>query len=497
LKKNILFWFDSNFVNFGIAKYLKDNIDCNMFAVIDLHDKPKEFFYKQTIINFKKIWDIKPKIDKTKINLEYLRDIEEKFKINLWEIAFSERVFYKYNKYYNYSDYEILSILEQECRLFEKILDECKPDILCIKLTDWHDGNLLKEMAKSRGIKILMLTMTKFKGLCSVQDDLDNFKFIKFSPVQEDNKKSFKELMEFLERNSKSKSVKHRINSANVYERKKIFSWIKDFVVLGNLKKFNDSYKFQGQNRRKLVIGGISHMFKKKSAEQYFEKNSLKSIPSDQKFIYFPLHYEPERTLLIGAPMYTNQINVIENIAKSIPIGYKLFVKEHPTMILYGWRNTNFYKKIQELPNVELIYHSLSNYDIMKKSSLIISITGSSSLEASFFEKPSITLIKSSSNYIPTILHVENLNELSSKIKIALKQKVESKYLSSYLSGLEKETFEIDFHSLVSEFNKIFYKGGVVINTEIPIERMNKFLKDHVSDFNILGSEHLKKINYK
>ena len=39
-------------------------------------------------------------------------------------IAYSERSFYKFNDYYKFSGDEILSILEQECRLFEKVLDE-------------------------------------------------------------------------------------------------------------------------------------------------------------------------------------------------------------------------------------------------------------------------------------------------------------------------------------------------------------------------------------
>ena len=69
----------------------------------------------------------------------------------------------------------------------------------------------------------------------------------------------------------------------------------------------------------------------------------------NKKFIYFPLHFEPERTLLISGTYYTDQISVIKNIAKSIPIDFTLYVKEHPNMKLTQWREIDFYKKIMEL----------------------------------------------------------------------------------------------------------------------------------------------------
>ena len=67
---------------------------------------------------------------------------------------------------------------------------------------------------------------------------------------------------------------------------------------------------------------------------------------------------EPERTLLIDAPFHTNQLDIIKNLAKSIPINYKLFVKEHPSMAHREWRDVSFYKEILSLPNVVLIHPS-------------------------------------------------------------------------------------------------------------------------------------------
>ena len=54
----------------------------------------------------------------------------------------ADSLFTKYNKSYKFSRDEILSILEQECRLFESIINEVKPDFLAIKTTDWHQNHL-------------------------------------------------------------------------------------------------------------------------------------------------------------------------------------------------------------------------------------------------------------------------------------------------------------------------------------------------------------------
>ena len=77
--------------------------------------------------------------------------------------------------------------------------------------------------------------------------------------------------------------------------------------------------------------------------------------------IFFPLHTEIERTLLITAPFYLNQIEIIKNIAKSIPINYTLIVKEHPFQTARGWRSTDEYNEIMNIPNVELVHPTFPN----------------------------------------------------------------------------------------------------------------------------------------
>ena len=130
-------------------------------------------------------------------------------------------------------------------------------------------------------------------------------------------------------------------------------------------------------------------MIKTKYRTKFIEKIFLKQIP-DVNFVFFPLHLDPERSLLLHAPFYLNQLEIIRNIAKSLPIGYKLFVKEHVTMITRSWRSTDFYKELLKIPNVILIHPSIYPEEILTKCSLVITINGTAGFDAAFYQKPSI-----------------------------------------------------------------------------------------------------------
>ena len=56
--------------------------------------------------------------------------------------------------------------------------------------------------------------------------------------------------------------------------------------------------------------------------------NDLKKIKS---FAFYPLHSEPEVAIQVLAhPYHKNQIELVRNIAASLPFGMPLIIKEHP-----------------------------------------------------------------------------------------------------------------------------------------------------------------------
>ena len=122
MKPKLFFWIDSAYVHFGLAKFIQDNFDCELFSIFEVSDKPKKFFQSQKLVKFKKTWfyhDYILKI-KRKPDLNYLKSIEEKYNIPLWLIATNDRFFNHFNRFYKFSSDEILLILEDEIKLFSR-----------------------------------------------------------------------------------------------------------------------------------------------------------------------------------------------------------------------------------------------------------------------------------------------------------------------------------------------------------------------------------------
>ena len=162
-QNNILIYVQGWFLHFGIAKALQSKIDNELYAIIDFGDKARKFFDEQKIVDYKKIWHYNDAVNDFQINpdIEYLKSIEKKYDINLWNIAYTDKSFNLYNEFHQFSTNEILSILEQECRYFEKILEESQPKFFLTFHTQTHYQYLLYMMCKAKGIKVLMLSPAK------------------------------------------------------------------------------------------------------------------------------------------------------------------------------------------------------------------------------------------------------------------------------------------------------------------------------------------------
>lgn len=133
------------------------------------------------------------------------------------------------------------------------------------------------------------------------------------------------------------------------------------------------------------VVSGIKKYWKQKP---FFEKEVLINKP----FFFFTLHVDPEASTMVISPYQTNQYAVIEAIAKSKPIDHIIIVKEHLTMI--GRRPKGFYEKINALPGVYMVNPLESSFQFINAAKAVLTITGTSGLEAIMLKKPTVFLGK-------------------------------------------------------------------------------------------------------
>ena len=76
MKDKLLFYLDADFTHFALAYFLQQKYDCEIYAIIDITNKPKEFFLKQKLVNFKKIWFVHDDIkNNSKVSDEILQPL--------------------------------------------------------------------------------------------------------------------------------------------------------------------------------------------------------------------------------------------------------------------------------------------------------------------------------------------------------------------------------------------------------------------------------------
>ena len=492
MNSKIIFWMNDALALVGLPKTLQEKHNFDIYAILDVTDKQKKFFQKQELIKFSKIWFFHDYISKAtkKPDTKYLKLIEKKHKIDLSLLASNERFFNKWNKYYKFSSDEKLLILEQECKLFEKILDEVQPDFLITAQTTLHHNHLFYEICKARGIKVLMIRSSFFVGKHIISSEFDSIDNTQINGKFHFN--SLVDIQNYLKKYDYATKTKLELENWLVSKTDYLKAILK-FLVSSNTN-VKTHYTYYGRSKFAVLKGTIFSIIKKRFRESFINKNLIRDIKNKKSLIYFPLQIEPERSLLIQAPNYTNQIEVITNIVKSLPAGYELYVKEHPANVFREWRSVDDYKKIMKLPNVKLIHPSVKSEDLIIKSSLVITISSTSGLEAAFHNKPSIIFADLDYSILPSVHKIKAIDELPYAIKTSLKKEVKSSDLNYYINLIEENSFELDFDSIDSDFDSNFHYGGFLADAEIPIEKMRLFLERHSADFDKIAAECLKKI---
>ena len=479
MSNRVLFWLDAEPTAFCIAYYLKKIHDTDFFALVDVTNRQKSFFKSQKLVEFKKTWFYHDVMNQEiKSEPDYLKSFEEKYDIDLWQLAKNDRIFIDYyNTFYKFSDHEISEIMEKECRLFEEILDEVKPDFFITTQTAFRPHHLFYLLCKKKGIKVLMLNSANWGKHCYISGNyhkLDNFNELfanrKALPI------TFNDIQNRLESKILSKKVS-KFYQSHKNSKIKLMQAAFQLLILSDNSNEKTHYTYYGRKKLKVLLSEINNSIKRWYRKKYIDQNFLQEIIDDKPFIFLPLQQEPERSLLLSAPDYKNQIETVEYVSKCLPENFLLFVKEHPTQGSgRDWREISQYKALQNNPKVRLIHPSVPADEIIKKSKLVISVSGTIALESAFLNTPSITIADNDYTLIPSISRLNSKNELQGLIENSLEKKVEPSSLGKYLDILEENSFIFDYLEFqVSYFNHFYFSGNLV-DVEISESHMKEFL---------------------
>lgn len=178
-------------------------------------------------------------------------------------------------------------------------------------------------------------------------------------------------------------------------------------------------------------------------------------------YAFFPLHKEPEVTLLVYGRPFLNQIEVVRHIARSLPVGMKLVVKEHPGAI--GYRPLGYYRKLLAIPNVVLAAPELTSRAVLEHAKLVTVIGGSIGLEAAVLGRPTLAFGRVPFAFLPeTMLRTAGAPDaLADEILTLLTDyRHDEDAIIAYVAAVVASSVPVDFYSVLIGRSGVYRPDG-------------------------------------
>jgi hypothetical protein len=136
-------------------------------------------------------------------------------------------------------------------------------------------------------------------------------------------------------------------------------------------------------------------------------------------FVFFPLQTEPETSIHVRSPEHFFQHEAIVSLARDLPAGWRLAVKETPFGV--GRRPDGFYERLQALKNVVLLNIEERGFDVIGGATAVATIVGTAGFEAAALGKPVISFgCHNIYNFLPHVFVVKDNTRLREQLALAL-----------------------------------------------------------------------------
>jgi len=368
------------------------------------------------------------------LDLEYLRQLEADIGIpNLWPEIAVDRVLISQQLLREYpfdvplkNHEELMRITQVTAKRISEFLDRQKPDVVVFSVIGSLGAMLLYHMAKKRGIKTLLVCHLLIEDRLLVSGRHDYFApkeelgHVFTDPPTPAGKQKAKEFLNDF-RNAPRPYYSLLKPDKQQISRSKQFRFLLPSGIMKTIYALLFAF-------RRIYFGGIKDDYSTVRPRHYildalrrklrnlYGLADLYDTPiSGEPFAFFPLQYEPEVTLLAQAPLMADQVWVTRQIARSLPVGWKLYVKEHPQMTEF--RPRAYYKALKNNPNVRIINPAVKSFALIEASRLVVVITGTAGFEAILLKKPIVTLGGTFFNDLSFVKNWKNISELPYLVK--------------------------------------------------------------------------------
>lgn len=235
---------------------------------------------------------------------------------------------------------------------------------------------MMYELAKLRGIRTVICMQNLFPACFFALDSIGS------SEVYLKSNGGYGLSNEYLEYSSKPLDLPYMKDIKPPAEN--VFS-----MVLLNLTKLFHIRSVQRAKHKRSMSALISDLALYRKWKIAKRKRKLIKGELPNKFVYVPLHYQPEATTQSIGAAYYNQAFMVRELRALLTEDIEIVVKENPQQAIYG-RGLDFYEMLDQLDGVQMVKDNTPSLFLCKKSLATATITGTAGWEALRMKKPVI-----------------------------------------------------------------------------------------------------------
>lgn len=381
-----------------------------------------------------------------------------------------------------FSDDELLLILQRGIERMEELFDRLKPDLvvsfICVTMLDY----VAYLVAQSRGIRFLNLRPTRIGDRVAFSNRLNdpspelaaNYQRLMAggqSRFEEEARRYIKRVREQhgryegVVRPSDKPALKS--NASRFARVDRLFSAIRGY--LDYRKSIAASDNHVPDPLRRFYFTAWRNPRQARRTREFFKGHYIREADLQRlRYVFFPLHTEPEVSLLVYGRPYVNQIEIIRMLAMSLPVDTVLVVKEHPWMV--GKRSLAAYQKILDIPRVRFTDPALEARTLVEQADLVAVVTGSVALEAAMLNKPVITFGDCPYNLLPDMMvrRCADPRRLPTLVRQAIEHhKTDEDALRAYVASVFETSVSVNLYSVLLGKTNVHTERTAVYADEI------------------------------
>lgn len=137
--------------------------------------------------------------------------------------------------------------------------------------------------------------------------------------------------------------------------------------------------------------------------------------PVAEPFILYGLHRQPESSIDVRGAFFDDQLTLIKQIVRSIPVTHKLYVKVHFSDV--AGQSPKFYRTLMSYPAVKLVDPDVDSKGLIRRASVIVTNVGAMGQEGGYLGRPVIAMSKMFWCNLPTVRYCGTPAELPGLIR--------------------------------------------------------------------------------